>query len=131
MFHKNAANSLLKTFAPISSHTAYPLAVEPTSEQAQGPRLVSAGERVVMSERGSKLQGSAVPELIAIASRRCSSFFAEAAVLVLVFGILDFFLQRGHIELAWVAGALGISVALLAASVGTDFTARRWLGAHP
>ena len=34
-------------------------------------------------------------------------------------------------ELGWVAGALGISVALLAASVGTDFSARRWLGAHP
>lgn len=126
MFHKNAANSLRKSFAPTSSHTAYPLAVEHPSEQAQGPRLVAAGERGVTGVRGS-----AVPELVAIASRRCSSFFAEAAVLVLVFGILDFFLQRGHIELAWVAGALGISVALLAASVGTDFTARRWLGAQP
>ena len=72
-----------------------------------------------------------VAALVKIAGERCSAYLAEAAVLVLVFGILDFFLQRGHIELAWVAGALGISVALLAASVGTDFTARRWLGAHP
>jgi hypothetical protein len=70
-------------------------------------------------------------ELVTIASRRCSSFFAEAAVLVLVFGILDFFFQRGHISLLWAAGAISLSVALLAASVATDFTARRWLGAHP
>ena len=52
-------------------------------------------------------------------------------MLVLVFGILDFFLQRGRMELGWVAGALGISVGLLAASVATDFSASRWLGAHP
>ena len=127
MFHKNAANSLLKAFAPDSASTASSFAVAPLPEQASGPRLVSAGERGGAAKAG----GSAVPELIAIASRRCSSFFAEAAVLVLVFGILDFFLQRGRMELGWVAGALGISVALLAASVGTDFTARRWLGAHP
>ena len=74
---------------------------------------------------------SALPELIAIASRRCSSFFAEAAVLVLVFGILDFFFQRGHISLVWAAGAILISIALLAASVATDYTASRWRGAHP
>jgi hypothetical protein len=131
MFHKNAANSFLESFAGTSAHTASPVAVELNTERSfnavdRGPRLVSCGER-----GAAIVRGSAVPELIAIASRRCSSFFAEAAVLVLVFGILDFFLQRGRMELGWVAGALGISVALLAASVGTDFTARRWLGAHP
>ncbi len=71
------------------------------------------------------------PELATIAARRCAAFFAEAAVLVLVFGVLDFFMQHGHIEGGWVAGALCISVGLLAASVGTEFSARRWLGAHP
>lgn len=106
MFHKNAANSIRSNF--------------PT-----GPQLVSITPNV------EKRPASALPELVAIASRRCSSFFAEAAVLVLVFGILDFFLQRGHIDLGWVAGALVISVGLLAASVATDFGARRWLGAHP
>jgi hypothetical protein len=106
MFHKNAANSIRSNF--------------PT-----GPQLVSTTPNV------EKRSTSALPELVAIASRRCSSFFAEAAVLVLVFGILDFFLQRGHIDLGWVAGALVISVGLLAASVATDFGARRWLGAHP
>src|ERR1700761_4860817 len=62
-------------------------------------------------------------DLAIITSRRCSSFFAEAAVLVLVFGILDFFILKGRIDLAWIAGALGISLLLLAASIAMDFTA--------
>lgn len=105
MFHKQAANTFL---------------------QNKGPRLVTAED----SMRSISMQSSRT-ELVTIASRRCSSFFAEAAVLVLVFGILDFFFQRGHISLLWAAGAISLSVALLAASVATDFTARRWLGAHP
>jgi hypothetical protein len=108
MFHKHAANSLRST----------------PSEQ-NGPRLVSS--EVSTAPRSH----SALPELVAIASRRCSSFFAEAAVLVLVFGILDFFFQRGHISLAWAGGAIFISIALLAASVATDYTPSRWRGAHP
>jgi hypothetical protein len=106
MFHKLVANTLRST----------------PSEQ-NGLRLVTPAE--------SRNHQSALPELIAIASRRCSSFFAEAAVLVLVFGILDFFFQRGHISLVWALGAILISLALLAASVATDFTASRWRGAHP
>ncbi len=66
-----------------------------------------------------------------ILSRRCSSFFAEAAVLVMVFGILDYFMLKGRIELAWIAGALAISLLLLAASITMDFTAQRWTKAHP
>jgi hypothetical protein len=73
----------------------------------------------------------ALLDLAIIAARRCSSFFAEAAVLVLVFGILDYFMLKGRIELAWIAGALAISVALLAASVAMDFSAHRWIKAHP
>lgn len=104
MFHKHAANTFL---------------------QNKGPRLVTS------NDSAHAAQPSSHKELVAIASRRCSSFFAEAAVLVLVFGILDFFFQRGHISLLWAAGAISLSVALLAASVATDFTAHRWLGAHP
>ena len=69
--------------------------------------------------------------LVLIASRRCSSFFAEAAVLVLVFGILDYFMLKGRIELPWIIGALAISVGLLAASIATDFAAHSWKNAHP
>ena len=52
-------------------------------------------------------------------------------MLVLVFGILDFFILKGRIELSWIAGALGISLFLLAASVAMDFSAHRWIKAHP
>jgi hypothetical protein len=74
---------------------------------------------------------SSLLELAIITSRRCSSFFAEAAVLVLVFGILDFFILKGRIEFAWIAGALAISLFLLAASIAMDFSAHRWIKAHP
>ncbi len=74
---------------------------------------------------------SSLLDLAIITARRCSSFFAEASVLVLVFGILDFFILKGRIELSWIAGALGISLLLLAASVAMDFSAHRWIKAHP
>jgi hypothetical protein len=70
-------------------------------------------------------------DLLVIAARRCSSFFAEAAVLVLVFGILDLCILRGHIDLAWILSALAISVGLVAASIVVDFSAQRWVKAHP
>ena len=100
---------------------------ERSSELAErnGLRLVTKGQPPARPSL------KALPELASISARRCSAFFAEAAVLVLVFGVLDFFMQHGRIEGGWVLGALAISVALLAASVGTEFTARRWLGAQP
>ena len=70
-------------------------------------------------------------DLVSIVSRRCSAFFAEAAVLVLVFGILDYMMLKGRIELEWIVGALGISLVLLAASILMDLTAHRWIKAHP
>jgi hypothetical protein len=79
---------------------------------------------------GRTTSGSLI-DLAIITSRRCSSFFAEAAVLVLVFGILDYFMLKGRIELPWILGALAISLGLLAASIGMDFTAHRWIKSHP
>jgi hypothetical protein len=70
-------------------------------------------------------------DLITIVSRRCSAFLAEAAVLVLVFGILDYLMLKGRIELPWIVGALAISVFLLAVSILTEITAHRWIKAHP
>ncbi|MGI4829318.1 MAG: hypothetical protein ACRYFU_14155 [Janthinobacterium lividum] len=72
-----------------------------------------------------------MPDLLAITARRCSAFFAEAAVLVLVFGILDYFMLKGRIELSWILGALAISLGLLAASILMDLSAHRWIKAHP
>jgi small neutral amino acid transporter SnatA (MarC family) len=77
------------------------------------------------------VSGPALLDLVVIASKRCSSFFAEAAVLVLVFGILDYFMLKGRIELPWIIGALAISVLLLACSIAMDFVAQRWVRAHP
>ena len=79
----------------------------------------------------SKSASSSFFELAIITSRRCSAFFAEAAVLVLVFGILDYFMLKGRIELPWIIGALAISLGLLAASIVMDFTAQRWMKSHP
>lgn len=69
-------------------------------------------------------------ELLATTAHRSAAFFAEAAVLVLVLGILDRFLASSRLEPRWVAGAFLVALGLLAASIATDVTARRWLRAH-
>lgn len=83
------------------------------------------------SSKAAARPQSSVMDLLVIAARRCSSFFAEAAVLVLVFGILDLCILRGRIDLIWILSALAISVGLLAASIVMDFSAHRWVKAHP
>jgi hypothetical protein len=37
---------------------------------------------------------------------------------------------KGRMELGWVVSAFAISLTLLAASVVTDFSSRRWLQRH-
>ena len=106
MFYPNQTRS---TQIP-NTHSNLLLMPKPASARASGPALL---------------------DLVVIASRRCSSFFAEAAVLVLVFGLLDYFMLKGRIELPWIIGALVISVALLACSIATDFLAQRWVRAYP
>jgi hypothetical protein len=112
MFQKNASNSLASN----------------QNQTSTGLRLVG---RSADQGESRPNQPSSVLDLVVIAGRRCSSFFAEAAVLVLVFGILDFFMLKGRIELAWIVGALAISIVLLAASITMDFAAHRWIKAHP
>jgi hypothetical protein len=115
MLHKNVSN-------PNSNHL----------HGAHHPTPNPAGLSLVPARRGDPAsQPHSLLDLAIITSRRCSSFFAEAAVLVLVFGILDFFILKGRIELAWIAGALAISLVLLAASIAMDFTAHRWIKAYP
>jgi hypothetical protein len=114
MLHNNVSN-------PQSN--ASPVAKFPTPN----PGLTLVRER----RQDAPGQPSSLLDLAIITSRRCSSFFAEAAVLVLVFGILDFFILKGRIEIEWIAGALGISLVLLAASIAMDFSAHRWIKAHP
>jgi hypothetical protein len=102
------------------------------SPSTPNPIQNTAGLSLVPARRSNtSSQPHSLLDLAIITSRRCSSFFAEAAVLVLVFGILDFFILKGRIELPWIAGALAISILLLAASIAMDFTAHRWIKAHP
>jgi hypothetical protein len=93
----------------------------------------STGIHLLQPDAGFSDARSASPllDLLMITSRRGSAFFAEAAVLVLVFGILDLCLLKGHIELHWIIAALAISVGLLTASIAMDFAAHRWVKAHP
>jgi hypothetical protein len=122
MFHKNVSNSIRSILTPV------PNAVN-DSQQSSGiaPRLT-----LVPPGGGSSPQKTPSPlfELIAISAHRCSSFFAEAAVLVLVLALLDRFMLKGRMEINWVLSAFTISIVLLAASIATDFSARRWLKAH-
>lgn len=107
--------------------TSHPNTV-PTTTPTQNPGL----SLVPPASPGKQAQTpSSLIDLAAITSRRCSAFFAEAAVLVLVFGILDFFILKGRIDLGWIVGALAISFGLLAASIAVDFSAHRWIKAHP
>ncbi len=70
---------------------------------------------------------SALLDFVSISAQRCSAFFAEAAVLVLVLALLDRLILKGSVDLTWIVTALGLSLALLAASIFTEFGVRRWL----
>jgi len=115
MLHKNAPNS---------SAVVSPQPTHPTQNPA-GLSLVPPPQKPAARQPSSLL------DLAVITARRCSAFFAEAAVLVLVFGILDFFILKGRIDLSWIVGALAISLGLLGASIAMDFSAHRWIKAHP
>jgi len=118
MFHKKVANPL----------RSIPNQQIPELSQTPAPlvrlALVPPGGGNIAKKR------SPLIDLVAIAAHRCSSFFAEAAVLVLVLALLDRFMLKGRMELNWVVSAFTISLALLAASVLTEFSSRRWLRHH-
>jgi hypothetical protein len=123
MLHKNV---------PTSFHSL-PVANPSTpNPNRTGLSLVSPGSSGAAAlDRQAPPRPSSLLDLVVITSRRCSAFFAEAAVLVLVFGILDYFMLKGRVELPWIVGALAISLGLLAASIAMDFGAHRWIKAHP
>lgn len=62
---------------------------------------------------------------VEIAGERCSAYLAEAAVLVLVFAILDRFLMKERMEWFWAGGAVLISLGLLVASILVEQAVRR------
>ena len=110
----------------------------PQSAENFGPALVearlSATPKALSITSNRKAAGARPwfdPDFVRIAARRCSSFFAEAAVLVLIFGNLDYFMLKGRMELTWIAGVFLASIALLTGSVLTEARAQRWIDAHP
>jgi hypothetical protein len=127
MFHKNAANSL-------RSHLTAPVLDPQPSSQLSPDSAIPTGPRLVLLPAGGdgspRKTSSALIDFIAISAHRCSAFFAEAAVLVLVLALLDRFMLKGRMEIGWVVSAFTISLMLLSASIATEFTARRWLKAH-
>ncbi len=128
MFHKNVAHSL-------RSHSSSPLGPQPLFPDSQPSSVANVtGPRLVLLPAGgdgsSQKTSSALIDLISISAHRCSAFFAEAAVLVLVLALLDRFMLKGRMEIGWAISAFSISLILLTASIATEFTARRWLRAH-
>ena len=126
MLHKNVLNSLGST----SPQQILESRQTPPQTAANAPG--SPVRLTLVPPGGGGIPKKSPPflDLIAIAAHRCSSFFAEAAVLVLVLALLDRFMLKGRMELNWVISAFTISVALLAASVLTEFSSRRWLNHH-
>ncbi len=57
--------------------------------------------------------------------RRLAAFLAEAAVLVLVLGLLERLLAVHRVEWGWTAAVVGISAGLLGGSVGLELLERR------
>ena len=72
---------------------------------------------------------SVFADLLELSTHRLSAFLAEAAVLVLVLGLLERFLAIHRVEAGWVAGTLGVSAMLLAGSVAVELMGRRRSGA--
>ena len=129
MFHKNVSNSI-RSISTAENDVQ-------RSSSSPVPRLVLVPSGSIPSDSVSSGDGgstrrstSAFFELLAISAHRCSSFFAEAAVLVLVLVLLDRFMLKGRMEMGWVLSVFTISLMLLAASIATDFSARRWLKTH-
>jgi hypothetical protein len=119
MFHKNVVNSL-RSVSP--------------QQILEAPQISPSPNRLALVPSGGGLISKKSPspffDLVSITANRCSSFFAEAAVLVLVLALLDRFMLKGRMELNWVVSAFTISLILLAASVLTEFSSRCWLHRH-
>src|SRR5260370_11106361 len=122
MFHKNVLNS-------VDSRRSAPILAVPASTPTP-----TSPSRLVLVPSGSggtpKKDQSPLFYLIAISAHRCASFFAEAAVLVLVLALLDRFMLKGRMEFGWIFSAVTISLSLLGTSIVTDYFARRWPKAH-
>ena len=127
MFHKIAVTPLRS-----NSSLAVPAHEVSRTEDSvqQAPRLALVPSAASGGQGIPEAASSALFDFISVSAHRCSGFFAEAAVLVLVLALLDRFMLKGRMEMGWIISAFSISLALLGASIATDFSARRWLKRH-
>jgi len=134
MFHKNVSTSFRSAPTSTSSSPLGPQPVLRSSSPEPAHAIPPTASRLILLPSGGGKEPrptpSALVDLVSICAHRCSSFFAEAAVLVLVLALLDRFMLKGRMEIGWVVSAFAISLALLATSIVTEFAARRWLKAH-
>jgi hypothetical protein len=132
MLHKKLTDSL-QSLSLVSTSSS-PLGPQPQQQSSQPFQTSPSAPRLILLPSGGGSTPSKAPsplfDLLAISAHRCSAFFAEAAVLVLVLALLDRFMLKGRFEAGWVISAFAISALLLVASIATDFAARRWLKAH-
>ena len=122
MFYKTTIPPIRSSSSPLDQSEEIKDSARPMSRILVLPPPAVSG----VTEKRS----TAFIDLLSVSANRCSTFFAEAAVLVLVLALLDRFMLKGRMEMNWILSAFGISVALLAASIATDFSARRWLSHH-
>jgi hypothetical protein len=133
MLYKNRSNSFGTSITAVNPHITDVLrGPQPSSSSLLNVADAPPRLTLVPSGGGTAPSNPSPPllDLLAISAHRCSAFFAEAAVLVLVLALLDRFMLKGRMELNWVVSAFSISLLLLAASIATEFSARRWLRAH-
>ena len=140
MLHQQTSSAVRRSLLSLSDQV-FP--ATPASFSKPTPRALRLVEGVSMADPAggllafpdipSSAQAPAKPRVLADVvsafAGRFAAFCAEASVLVFVLGILDRFLLKERIEIGWIAGAFTVSVVLLALSVATDVSARRWLGA--
>ena len=107
-----------------AAHRTADVLAQPVSRSGSRLIVLPAAPVVTMAARPSVFE-----DLLELSTHRLSAFLAEAAVLVLVLGLLERFLAIHRVEAGWVAGTLGISAALLAGSVAVELMGRRRSGA--
>jgi len=102
-----------------------------TADMAQPVSLRATSRLMVMPAvpvTATAARPSLLEDVVQVTTHRLSAFLAEAAVLVLVLGLLERFLAIHRVEPGWVAGTLLVSAALLAGSVAVELTGRRRSG---
>ena len=132
MFHHRIASDLRKHFStvgpsPLANAPETSISADVTSTSTRLVLLPAPASPSLEPRSTARDRRHLLEEFIKVSSHRVAAFLAEAAVLVLVLGILDRFLASNRLDLHWVGGAFLISTVLLASSIALELSARLWL----